>query len=249
MMTTFRVLGLAGAILVCGAVTAAGQPAPATQPRVGVAFRSLVPFPVGFDVAVALNPKLNFRTGLNFFRLSPEFDDDGTTVAATVRLSGFDTHLDWYPGGGSFHVSPGVLLYNNIGGDLNLTVTPGDSFDLGDSELFSNPANPVKARGSVGFDRVAPSVTVGWGNVLPRGSRRWSVPFELGIIYTRSPTAQLAFSGSACAKSGSAFVNCRNVETDPTLQNEVKKEVSNLNEDISVLKFIPVISLGFAFRL
>ena len=243
LMTSFRALGVAGAILVLSAGAAAGQTT--TSLPIGVAVRTLAPFPFGVDAAVAISPKVNVRVGLNFFKFSHDFDDDGIEIAAKLNLSGFDTHVDWYPLGGTFHVSPGILLYNNIAVEGDATVEAGRSFDLGDGTFISNPVDPVTGLARVGFKRVAPSLLIGWGNVVPRGDRRWSVPFEIGFIYSKAPTASLALTGSACAPDGS---NCRDIESDPILQNEVETEISKLNEDLEVFTFIPVISLGFSFR-
>ena len=243
--STLRALGLAAVLFMLGSGAASAQTtAPAA--RVGVAVRTLVPFPVGVDVAVALSRKVNLRAGFNMFTLNHDFDNDGINIAAKLKLSGIDSHLDWYPSGGSFHVSPGLLISNNIEVDGDATVTPGTSFDLGDATLFSNAANPVTGKAHVGFDRVAPSILLGWGNVLPRGNRRWSIPFEFGVIYSKAPAGTLTLSGSACTANGA---NCRNIASDPTLQNDLRTEVDKMNKDLDVLKFIPVVSLGFSIRL
>ena len=49
----------------------------------------------------------------------------------------------------------------------------------------------------------------------------------------------------APARNGS---NCRNIASDPTLQAELKQQVDQMNEDISVLKILPVLSFGFSFK-
>ena len=40
------------------------------------------------------------------------FEDDGITLDATLTLRSASAHLDWFPFGGGFHLSPGVMLYN-----------------------------------------------------------------------------------------------------------------------------------------
>ena len=96
------------------------------------------------------------------------------------------------------------------------------------------------------FERkVAPSVRIGWGNIVPRGDRRWSVPFEIGVVFSDEPTTAFSLGGSACASNGT---KCREIAADPELQSEVRKEQAQLNDDLSVLKVIPVISLGFSVK-
>ena len=92
---------------------------------------------------------------------------------------------------------------------------------------------------------VAPSLLIGWGNIVPHGNRRWSIPFELGVVYSRAPTSTLTLGGSACNQNGT---NCRNTATDPTLQADVTKEQNKMNSDLAVLKILPVLSLGFSYK-
>src|SRR5207248_3704163 len=125
------------------------------------------------------------------------------------------------------------------------TVTPGNTFDLGDETLISSAANPVNGTFNVTFAKVAPSILVGWGNVVPHGDRRWAIPFELGMVYSRSPITTLAFGGTACDQNGA---NCRSISTDPTLQADVATEQVKMNSDLSPLRFIPVLSLGFSYK-
>ena len=34
------------------------------------------------------------------------------SLAAQLKLRSFDAYIDWFPLGGGFHVSPGLMLYN-----------------------------------------------------------------------------------------------------------------------------------------
>jgi hypothetical protein len=87
--------------------------------------------------------------------------------------------------------------------------------------------------------------TVGWGDLLPRNHRHFSVPFEVGVIYTGALRTALTLWGSACDAAG---VNCRSVQTDPTFQANVQAEKDKLNRDMTAFKFYPVISVGFGFN-
>ncbi len=226
-------------ILVVGVAPAAAQ---TSSPKAGVAFKFGV-LGAGVDVAVPVGDKLNIRGGFSGFSLSHEFESDGITLDATLKLRSASAHLDWFPFGGGFHLSPGVMLYN--GNEMNAVarVPAGTSFSLGDLDLISNPANPVTGTADVVFKRVAPSLMMGWGNVVPR-TRRWSIPFELGVVFSQAPTGTLNLSGSACDQRGN---NCRNVASDAELQAEVRKQEAELNDNIDILKIIPVFSIGVAF--
>lgn len=242
-MNQARTIVLAGMTLFClGGVAAAQTPGPHSNAGVAVKVSTLG---FGADVAVPVASRANVRAGFNAFSLSHDFDNDGIDLAANLHLRSVTASIDWFAFGGGFHLSPGLMLYNGNRLSALATVPGGESFDLGDEELFSNAANPVTGTATIDFKRVAPMFTLGWGNIVPRGERRWSIPFELGIVYSRAPRAVLALAGSACTRNG---VNCRNIATDPTLQADLAKEQVNLNDDISALKIIPVLSLGFSYK-
>jgi hypothetical protein len=200
---------------------------------------------LGVDVAVPLASRVNVRLGASTFSLSHDFDNDGINIAATLKLSGVDAHLDLFPFGGGFHLSPGLALHNGTKVTGLATVPGGKSFDLGDESLISNPANPVNGNASVVFKSTAPSLMIGWGNLVPRGSRRWSIQLESGVLFSKQPTFALALGGSACLPNGT---NCRNVASDPGLQADLKKQVADVNKDLEPLKLLPVFSFGFSYK-
>ena len=200
---------------------------------------------LGFGLAVPVSERLNVRGEFNALSVNHDFDKDGITLAAQLKLRSVNAILDWFPFGGGFHLSPGVMLYNGNEVNANALVPGGRKFSLGDEDLTSNPANPVTGAANVSFKRVAPMLVLGWGNIVPRGERRWSIPFELGAVLSKAPTALLSLGGSACDTNGN---NCRNIATEPRLQADLAKEQATMNSDLEVLKFIPVLSLGFSYK-
>jgi hypothetical protein len=200
---------------------------------------------IGFDGAVPVADRVNVRAGVNFFNFNHDFDNEGITLAAQLKLRSVHAQVDLFPFAGGFRVSPGLMLYNGNRVEATAFVPAGMTFDLGDEQLISNPSNPINGNATIGFKKVAPIVTLGWGNIVPRGSRRWSIPVELGVVFSSAPAASLSLGGSACLQNGS---NCRNIASDPTLQADVREQEATLNDDLSMLKMIPVISFGFGYR-
>jgi hypothetical protein len=199
----------------------------------------------GFDGAVSVTEKSNVRVGFNFLNFNHDFDNDGITLAAHLKLRSVTAAFDWFPFAGGFHVSPGIMIYNGNRVEAEALVPAGRTFDLGNDKLLSNPSNPVSGSAKVAYEKVAPAITFGWGNIATRGDRRWTIPVELGLVFSRAPTATLSLGGSACLQNGS---NCRNIATEPLLQADVRQEEADLNDDLSVFKLIPVISVGFGYR-
>ena len=242
-MKAFLAIALAAVTSLALVVPAAAQDfGPHTNAGVAIKVGSLG---FGVDAAVPVAQKVNIRAGVNALSVNHDFDNDGIILAASLKLRSVSVYLDWFPFGGGFHVSPGVMLYNGNKVGAVVTVPGGESFDLGDEELFSSATDPVNGVAAIDFKRVAPALVIGWGNIVPRGDRRWSIPFELGLVYSRAPTATMVLGGSACTRSGT---NCRKIATDANLQARLAQEVAQLNSDLSFLKLTPVVSLGFSFK-
>lgn len=243
-MTTRFALALVAPVLFLAARVAAAQSVPSPPRHVGVSVK-LTTLGVAIEGATPVHERVNVRAGFNVFGLTHDFDTDGIGLAAQLKLRSFSTYLDWFPFGGGFHVTPGVMVYNGNGLEATATVPAGRKFSLGDESLISNPANPVTGTAKIAFEKVAPVLLIGWGNLIPRGERRWSIPFETGVVYSRAPTATLNLGGSACSPGGT---NCRSIAGDAGLQRDLTTQQNKMNSDLSVLKALPIISLGFSYR-
>jgi hypothetical protein len=243
-MKVFPAIALAAVTTLCvGDLAAAQERGP--HSKVGVAVK-VGTMGVGVDAALPVLEKANVRFGVNTFTLNRDFDnDDGTSIAASLRMRSISASFDYFPFGGGFHLSPGIMLYNGNRASAVMIVPPGDSFDLGDQEYYSDPANPVTASYAVGFAKVAPSLVLGWGNIVPHGDRRWSIPVEFGIVYSGAPKTTLGFAGSACNRNGA---NCRSIATDSTLQADLAQEQVNVDKDLSRFKLLPILSFGFSYK-
>jgi hypothetical protein len=218
-------------------------PASAEGPRkIGVGAKISL-LGIGGEAAVALTKRINVRGGFNFFNYSDTFSKDGINYGGQLAFRSAEAHLDLFPFAGAFHVSPGLLFYNDNHISATASVPGGQVFTLGGTSYTSSAANPVAGTGKLGFNKVAPSILVGFGNLIPRNRHRFSLSTEFGIAYTGAPKASLALTGTACSNPA---VICVNAGTDPTVQANVQSEVVKVNHDVSVLKIYPLASVGFA---
>lgn len=209
--------------------------------RIGVGVK-LSLLGIGGEAAVALGKRVNVRGGFNFFNYSRGFDKDGISYGAQLAFRSAEAHLDWFPLGG-FHLSPGLLFYNDNHIDATAAVPAGQQFTLGGVTYSSSAANPVTGTAKVGFNKVAPSFLIGFGNLIPRNRRRFSFTTEFGVAYTGAPKASLNLQGTACTVPAAI---CVNAATDPIVQSNVQSEVAKVNHDVSVVKIWPLASFGFA---
>ncbi len=200
---------------------------------------------IGFDVATPLSQRFNLRGGASFFSYSSSYLADGTSINGDLKLRSVNMSVDWYPFNNRFRISPGVNLYN--GNSLNATasVPGGQTFDLDDATYTSSAADPI--HGSASFDfghRTAPTLTIGSGNIIPRhGEGHMSIPVELGFQYIGDPHLNLALQGTACSNGF-----CQNTATNPQFQANLQAENNDLNNDIHLLRFFPIFSVGVGYR-
>ena len=199
---------------------------------------------VGAEAATSLTRSLNLRGGFNLFSYNRGFTHDGITYKGQLNLRSGELHVDWYPFGHGFHLSPGLLIYNGNGATANASVPGNSTFTLGGTTYTSDPTNPIAGKGKLDFVKAAPTVLFGFGNLVPRSSH-FSVNFETGVVFQGSPRTTLNLTGNACDSTGA---NCVNAATDPTVQANVLSEQTKVNNKLSPFKYYPVISIGFGYR-
>jgi hypothetical protein len=199
---------------------------------------------IGVEAAIPVFGKLNFRGGFNFMNYNHPFHQDGITYNGTFNLRSVEASLDWFPFG-QFHVSPGALLYNGNKINATMQVPGGQSLTLNGFSYTSDPSNPLSGTGNIVVWRAAPKVTVGWGNLIPRSGRRWSVGGEIGVAYQGAPMSTIAFQGNACDSTGA---NCVNAATDPIVRANIAAEQAKINKNISPFRFYPIIAVGAGFN-
>jgi hypothetical protein len=212
--------------------------------RVGIGFK-MSTLGAGIEFATRLTSRSNLRTGFNIFDYSRPFDTDGITYKGQLNLRSAQINYDWFPFHGAFHLSPGVLLYNGNRITANLSVPSGRTFNLDHSTVRSDPKDPIRGNASITFNKVAPALLMGWGNLIPRRSRHFSFPFEFGFVYHGQPNLSFDLVGKGCDPKGRG---CRRIDVDPKGISSIANERAQINRDISVFRFYPIVSGGFAFN-
>lgn len=187
------------------------------------------------------------RGGANFFSYADTFSPDGITYDATLALRSGEASLDWFPGAKGFHLSPGALIYDGNKLSGNAGVPSGQSFTLNGTDYTSSATNPVTGTAGLTFNKFAPKLTAGFGNLIPRSGRHFSVPLELGFAYVGDPKVAMNLTGTACSSSYPVS-NCGNVATDPQIQANIAAQEAKFQKDADVAKILPIFSVGVAFN-
>ncbi len=215
---------------------------------------------IGIEVATPLSNKWNLRGGVGWlggtYTLTAGSGDASNSFGATlpgntINVS-FQPHFksamvaaDWYPRYGKFRISSGLTVYNGNRATILATVEGGQTIDVGSGTYVSDPSDPIRAvlQTRLG-SAVAPRLTVGWGNMIPREGQRFSFPFEIGVEYVGRPRLSLGLSGSECDSDGMCFP----LSVDPGTQANILDEQKTLNRDIRLLQFYPIMSSGVSYR-
>jgi hypothetical protein len=231
------------------ATTSSPDPSPSASqglPRFGIQVNAGT-LGAGIQAATAVTRRSNVRFGFNYFSYSGSTTrkKDNITFDGTLRLESAEVLYDQFIGGG-FHVSPGVMIYDGNQGTGNASIPAGQTFTLNDVTYYSATASPVTGTAAIKSRKVAPELLIGFGNLLPRSARHFTVSFDLGVVFQGSPNAKLNLIGSTCTDSPTS--GCSPISGNISVQNNIQSEQNKINNDLGPFKYWPVIRVGFGYK-
>ena len=211
--------------------------------RFGVALKAST-LGVGAELGARLTNRVNLRVGFSGLNYSRTDSDSGLTYLGSLRLRSVQSVVDWFPWAHGFHVSPGLLLFDGNHVTAKAVLPTGQVLTSGEDAFISNPGNPVKGFAQSTMRKVAPMILFGFGNIVPR-TRRFSVSADFGVVFQGEPKTQFVLFGSACDSSG---VYCSDIARDASIQEDVRSGQKTMQDELSVMKYYPVISVQFGYR-
>jgi len=190
---------------------------------------------LGGGIGFGITESLNARVGYTAVNVDHDIETDDVDYKGDFKFGGAEALLDWHPFGGSFRVTGGVIFSRNkidVDAKLNQTVTVNDvEYDAGDLGDLG---------GNVKFKSTTPYLGIGWGNVVGKEGNFHFIA-DIGVQYLGSPRVHL---DASCSAQG--------VLTDPVacanLDENVREEEDELNDEAENYKWWPVLSLGVAYR-
>jgi hypothetical protein len=201
---------------------------------------------LGGQVAVPYGAYWNIRAGVSYLGYSRTFhSSDGYPIDGHLRLAAAQAMVDWFPLAGRFHVSVGVLAPDLTKASARVALNANETITINGADYSTDATNPLRGTGYVTVNKIAPLLTVGWGNLIPRDyHRRLSIPLEIGAAYQGAPIARVSMSGDVCDQSG-----CTPVAANTGFNQNVEVVRSDLNRNLSAYgRFFPLISIGVGYR-
>jgi len=183
---------------------------------------------IGADISRSIVPGiLNFRTGASFFTYSTNFDEEGISYNAKLKLGAVPIAVDLFPFKNWFRLGGGVVINMN---EVTGTGTPtsAGTIKIGDTSYSASAIGQVD--GKVKFNRAAPYFGIGFNNPIKK-SGHLGFFADLGILYHGNPIASLTTA-----------------KTVTGLQAEINKQIVKTNNDLADFKIFPVIQLGFSYK-
>jgi|KBSSwiStaDraftv2_1062776.scaffolds.fasta_scaffold62623_3 hypothetical protein len=180
---------------------------------------------IGVEVSYRVNRVVGVRAGGNYFEFSKDATIENIDYTATPTFESGTAILDFYPMGGSFHLSGGLLLNRNEG---RLDAKLNSNIDIGGRTY--TPAEVGSLVGTVDFKKTAPYLGIGFA-----GRGRISILFDLGVGFTGTPRVDLI--------GQTPLTGPEKAEFDARVAQELAEVRADI-EDKSYLKYHPVLSLG-----
>lgn len=222
--------GLTGAVL----ASFLAAEAHADGPETALALRTGTPG-IGVDFDIGLGDRFGARFGYSDFSISHTVTSSDATYSGKLKLSIPSALLDWYVFKGVFHLTAGVA-FNATKVDINATPGP-NGFTLNGNTYNSSELTSVSGTVKAG-NTAAPYLGLGWGNPTSP-NHRFQFLFDVGAIYSGSPNVALT---AQCA-AGAPSAVCAAIQADAAA------EVQKISANVNIIKWYPVVNLGFSVRL
>ena len=116
-------------------------------------------------------------------------------------------------------------------------------------DYSSTTTVPLHGVAYVDTHKIAPGISLGFGNLVPRTrDRHWTFPVDLGFYYIGQPNLQITFTGTACSAAGNGTPDCDNVAQDTEFQQNLQKVIAHQRHNLSYASLFPILSFGVGYR-
>ena len=183
---------------------------------------------LGGELMVNVMPDVNLRLGIGTFSFSHDEEYSDVDYDFDLDLLNYPITLDWYPFGGDFHLSAGLVINES---DFSLDSSYSGSITIGDTTYTAGEVGVLS--GDVSFNGIAPYIGIGWGNPFDP-EKRWGFVTDLGIAFIDSPDVDLSATGTLASDAGFLV--------------DLAAETADIEDDLEGFTIYPVFSASLYFR-
>lgn len=189
----------------------------------------------GFGVGISGGTEeVTGRLSFDTYKRSLTQNDANGNFNLDLKLQNVSALADWYPFGGAFRTTAGLVINGNqatltaasVGGTFTFN---GQSYQASDVGSFS---------GEMKFNKTVPYLGIGWGNPSSKG-KTWGFVSDIGILFQGSPQVTNTVNCGAAIIGTAACTQ---------LQSDVAAAATQLENDFKNFKYWPVASIGLSYR-
>lgn len=189
----------------------------------------------GFGLGVttgtnSLTGRLSFDTWKRTFTQN---NSDGN-YDVDLKLQNVAALMDWYPFGGAFRTTLGLVANGN---KATLSATPSATGTYTFNGVSYTAAQVGSYTGELKFNSTAPYLGIGWGNPVAT-AKTWGLMSDIGVLFQGSPKV------TSTATCGAAL----NTTDCATFQSNVAAGAAQLEADMKNFKYYPVISIALSYH-
>ena len=181
----------------------------------------------GVDLSLPLAEKFNLRLGFGRYTHTKDVTESDVSYTGRLTLGGGLLVADWFPFGGNFRVSGGLVKNQS---KVEVAAKPTGTVTFNNTTYNGSDVN---VNGKISYEKTAPYIGLGYGNPSARG--RLGFFGEFGVT-RQKPKATLSGTCTAGAPT------CNNFQAD------LAAEEADLQRDADKEKWYPVIQLGMSIR-
>lgn len=184
---------------------------------------------LGADLSRSLaRRRLALRFGYSGFSTDFNGTESDIDYAIDLSLSSLAVNADWHPWGNGLFLTGGALVNNN---EITAVGEPdGQTVEIGDETFLIEDVGTLT--GAVDFEDLAPMIGLGWNGAF--GRSRFGFGFSAGVVFQGEPRVTLVADGP--------------IADDPTFQEELDRELAELQDEVDGFTLYPVVNLGLNYR-
>jgi hypothetical protein len=190
----------------------------------------------GLGVAGAMSESVTGRLGFDSWKKTVTQSNSNGNYSLDLKLQNIALLADWYPFGGAFRTSFGIV---NNGNKATLNATPtGGNYTFNGQQYTASDVGSFA--GEMKFNGMAPYLGIGWGNPVAK-AKTWGFVSDFGILFQGSP--KVTSTATCSASFATNFpADCARMKSD------VAAGATKLESDLKNFKYYPIISVGLSYH-